>query len=88
MPKLYGAVEELQRLLTVFAANFGMPEMGTVERSKWNQSVLSLGQQAGQAVAGQLPLLLVASRPLPRQSVEALRTGFSKCAGHRKPQKG
>ncbi|GAA3268851.1 hypothetical protein [Paenarthrobacter aurescens] len=52
MPKLYGAVEELQRLLAVFAANFGMPEMSAVERSKWNQSVLSLGQQAGQAVAG------------------------------------
>ena len=52
MPKLYSAVEELQRLLTVFAAAFGMPEMSAVERSKWNQSVLSLGQQAGQAVAG------------------------------------
>ncbi|MFJ4287358.1 hypothetical protein ACIPY0_17090 [Paenarthrobacter nicotinovorans] len=52
MPKLYAAVEELQRLLNVFSDTFGMPEMSSVERSKWNQSVLSLGQQAGQAVAG------------------------------------
>ena len=52
MPQLYTAVERIQRLLALFAETYGMPEMATVTRTTWNESVWSLGQQAGQGVAG------------------------------------
>lgn len=50
MPKLYTAAEEMQRLLRVFSSSFGMPEPASIERTQWHESVIRLGQKAGDVV--------------------------------------
>lgn len=50
MPKLYTAAEEIQRLLRVFSSSFGMPEPASIERTHWHESVIRLGQKAGDVV--------------------------------------
>jgi hypothetical protein len=52
MPKLYDAVSEIQRLLTVFSESYGMPATEAFERKEWHTSLLDLGHAAGSAVAG------------------------------------
>lgn len=50
MPKLYTAAEEMQRLLRVFTSSFGMPEPASIERTQWHETVIRLGQKAGDVV--------------------------------------
>lgn len=50
MPRLYTAAEEMQRLLRVFSSSFGMPEPASIERTQWHESVIRLGQKAGDVV--------------------------------------
>ncbi|MET4592602.1 hypothetical protein [Arthrobacter sp. 754] len=52
MPKLYDALAEIQRLLTVFSDGYGMPETAAFERKEWHTSLLDLGHAAGATVAG------------------------------------
>lgn len=52
LPKLYDALSEIQRLLTVFSEAYGMPAMEALERKEWHTSLLDLGQAAGSAVTG------------------------------------
>ena len=52
MPKLYAAITEIQRLLTVFSEAYGMPATVAVERKEWHTSLLDLGHTAGATVAG------------------------------------
>lgn len=52
MPKLYDAVSEIQRLLSVFSEAYGMPATEALERKEWHASLFDLGHVAGTAVAG------------------------------------
>lgn len=52
MPKLYDAVSEIQRLLTVFSEAYGMPTTAALERKEWHTSLLDLTHAAGITVAG------------------------------------
>jgi len=52
LPKLYDAISEIQRLLTVFAEGYGMPATAAFERKEWHTSLLDLGHAAGNTVAG------------------------------------
>ena len=52
MPKLYDAVAEIQRLLTVFSQAYGMPATVAIERKEWHTSMLDLGHAAGTTLAG------------------------------------